>query len=92
MASTSTVSVRVVVRIRPVNEREGREMQASKDSFSYAIESSGSSQTIAFTGKALPAEFRCSFDRVFDCPTTQEEMFADVLRPAIEDVLRGLYL
>jgi hypothetical protein len=101
--------VRVVVRIRPVNEREQREMgQVDPSVFAYAIESpaaaaaamfdeedNGSvgritSQNIQVTGKTLGgSEFRGTFDRIFDCPTTQDEVFTEIAAPAVRDVMRG---
>ena len=37
----------------------------------------------------LSGEFQGTFDRIFDCPTTQDEVFDEVAAPAVRDVLKG---
>lgn len=37
----------------------------------------------------LSGEFQGTFDRIFDCPTTQEQVFEEVAAPAVRDVLKG---
>ena len=83
----STLSVRVVVRMRPANDRELREMQASRDNFAYAIEND---ESIALSGRLLSAgQFSSKFDHVFDTVATQDDLFACVAAPTIGDVLKG---
>jgi kinesin family protein 5 len=39
--------------------------------------------------RRLSSDFQGTFDRVFDCESTQEELFQEAAAPAVLDVLKG---
>jgi kinesin family protein 5 len=85
----SSVGVRVVVRVRPANEREKREIKASSEDFAYSIQNSSSAQSISLTGRSLSAPFDAAFDNIFDSDSSQEQLFQTVALPTVQDVLNG---
>ena len=81
----NTASVQVVVRLRPLNDREKRHgtlpvVSASTNEKSVTvIKGQGSRQ--------VKTSYR--FDNVFTAFSSQEEVFEATLKPIIRDVLRG---
>lgn len=84
-SSTSAASVQVVVRLRPLNEREKRHgtlpvvSASTVDRSVTVIKGSGSRQ----------ARSSYNFDNVFTAFSSQEEVFDATLKPIIRDVMDG---
>jgi hypothetical protein len=85
MASTMSSSVQVVVRLRPLNEKEKKHgtlpviSASTNDKTVTVIKGTGSRQ----------ARSSFSFDNVFTAFSTQNEVFDATLKPVIKDVMRG---
>jgi len=81
----SSNSVQVVVRLRPLNEREKKHgtlpviSASTNDKTVTVIKGTGSRQ----------ARSAFAFDNVFTAFSTQEEVFETTMRPVIKDVLTG---
>lgn len=82
---TSSSSVKVAVRLRPMNQKEENQgtlpvvKASSVDNTITAVKGTGRGQQRAsFT-----------FDNVFSSYTTQEQVFDATLKPVILDVLNG---
>ena len=82
---TATSSVQVVVRVRPLNERE------QKHGTLPVISASTSDKTVTVIKGSGPRQIRSSFkfDNVFTSFSTQEDVFEATLQPIIRDVLMG---
>jgi len=80
-----TATVQVVVRLRPINEREKKHgtipvvTASSKDKTVTVVKGSGHRQ----------ARLSYSFDNVFSAFSSQEEVFQNTLRPILIDVMQG---
>lgn len=82
MASTG---VQVVVRLRPLNERE-------KKHGTLPVISASTEQKVVTVIKGTggrQARSQYAFDNVFTAFSTQEEVFSTTLKPVIKDVLQG---
>ena len=83
--SSSSAGVQVVVRLRPLNEREKKHetlpviSASTNDKTVNVIKGTGSRQ----------ARSSYQFDNVFTAFSTQEEVFDTTLKPVIKDVLKG---
>ena len=84
-APGETCSVQVVVRLRPMNEKEEKLgtlpviTASSQDKVVTAVKGQGGRQ----------ARSSYSFDDVFTSFTTQNEIFGCTLKPVVADVMRG---
>ena len=85
MSSSSSSSVQVVVRLRPLNDKEKKHgtlpvvSASTNDKTVTVIKGSGSRQV----------KTSYKFDHVFTAFSTQEEVFQATLQPVIRDVLMG---
>ena len=81
----ATSSVQVVVRVRPLNERE------KKHGTLPVVSASTADRTVTIIKgngkKQVKSAFR--FDNIFASFSTQEDVFGETLRPIIRDVLMG---
>lgn len=85
MSSSSSSGVQVVVRLRPLNERE------KKDGTLPVVSASTNDKTVTVikgTG-SRQARSAFTFDNVFTAFSTQEEVFTTTMKPVIRDVLTG---
>lgn len=80
-AELNSAAVRVVVRFRPPVGHE--EQPLSRCAFR--------SDPCGFAAESADMQQRFHFDRVFDQETTQQEVYDDVGRPAVDDVLDGFH-
>ena len=82
---TATSSVQVVVRVRPLNERE------KKHGTLPVVSASTSDKTVTVIKGTGSRQIKSSykFDNVFTSFSTQEDVFEATLRPIIRDVLMG---
>jgi hypothetical protein len=84
-SSSTTSSVQVVVRLRPLNEKEKKHgtlpvvSASTADKTVTLLKGSGSRQT----------KTSYKFDSVFTAFSTQEDVFDATLKPVIKDVLMG---
>jgi kinesin family protein 11 len=86
MSSTIGKSqVQVVVRVRPLNEKE-----KTKSTLPVVSASSTKSEITVIRGAgARQMRHGFKFDQVFSGQSTQEDVFNKTLRPMIDDVLNG---
>ncbi|CAB9508005.1 Kinesin-like protein KIN [Seminavis robusta] len=82
---SSTGAVQVVVRLRPLNERE---LKASTLPVVSASTNDKTVSVIRGTGSSQKRS-QFAFDNVFTAFSTQEEVFETTLKPVIKDVLKG---
>jgi len=82
---TITATVQVVVRLRPINERE------KKHGAVPVVTASSVNKTVAVVKGTGNRQARSSyaFDNVFSAYTSQEEIFDATLRPILIDVMEG---
>eukprot|EP00536_Pseudo-nitzschia_multiseries_P010966 jgi/Psemu1/204674/e_gw1.354.47.1 len=82
---TATSSVQVVVRVRPLNERE------KKHGTLPVVSASTSDKTVTVIKGTGSRQIKSSykFDNVFTSFSTQEDVFEATLQPIIRDVLMG---
>jgi len=80
-----TATVQVVVRLRPINERE------QKHGAVPVVTASSLNKTVAVVKGTGSRQVRSSyaFDNVFSAFTSQEEIFDATLRPILIDVMQG---
>ena len=85
LSSAATASVQVVVRLRPLNERE------KKHGTLPVISASTSDKTVTVIKGTGSRQVKSSykFDNVFTSFSTQEDVFEATLQPIIRDVLNG---
>ena len=78
-------TVQVVVRLRPMNDKE-----QSEGTLPVVTASTAKKQVTVIKGVG-PKQARTSFsfDNVFTSFSTQQEVFTETLRPVIGDVLKG---
>lgn len=84
-SQNNTASVQVVVRLRPLNERE------KKFGTLPVVSASTSDKTVTVIKGQGSRQVRSSykFDNVFTAFSSQEEVFEATLQPVIRDVLMG---
>lgn len=82
---TASASVQVVVRLRPLNEKE------KKHGTLPVVSASTSEKTVTVIKGQGSRQIRSNykFDNVFTAFSSQEEVFEATLKPVIRDVLRG---
>jgi kinesin family protein 11 len=85
LSPAATASVQVVVRVRPLNERE------KKYGTLPVISASTSDRTVTVIKGSGSRQVKSSykFDNVFTSFSTQEDVFEATLQPIIRDVLNG---
>ena len=85
LSPAATASVQVVVRLRPLNERE------KKHGTLPVISASTSDKTVTVIKGTGSRQVKSSykFDNVFTSFSTQEDVFEATLQPIIRDVLNG---
>ncbi len=85
LSPSATASVQVVVRVRPLNERE------KKHGTLPVISASTSDKTVTVIKGTGSRQVKSSykFDNVFTSFSTQEDVFEATLQPIIRDVLNG---
>ena len=85
LSPVATASVQVVVRLRPLNERE------KKHGTLPVISASTSDKTVTVIKGTGSRQVKSSykFDNVFTSFSTQEDVFEATLQPIIRDVLNG---
>jgi kinesin family protein 11 len=83
--TNTTASVQVVVRLRPLNDKE------KKNSTLPVVSASTSDRTVTvLKGTGSRQVKTCyKFDNVFTAFSTQEDVFEATLKPVIHDVLNG---
>lgn len=80
-----SASVQVVVRLRPMNDKE-----QSEGTLPVVSSSTASKSVTVIKGKgSKQARSTFTFDNVFGSFSTQQEVFGATLRPVISDVLKG---
>ena len=85
LSPSATSSVQVVVRVRPLNDRE------KKHGTLPVISASTSDKTVTVIKGSGSRQIKSSykFDNVFTSFSTQEDIFEATLQPIIRDVLNG---
>ena len=85
LSPSATASVQVVVRVRPLNDRE------KKHGTLPVISASTSDRTVTVIKGTGSRQVKSSykFDNVFTSFSTQEDVFEATLQPIIRDVLNG---
>jgi len=83
--AAETATVQVVVRLRPINERE------KKHGTIPVVTASSNSKTVTVVKGSGHRQARSSysFDNVFSAFSSQEEVFQNTLRPILIDVMQG---
>jgi hypothetical protein len=82
--SKKTIQLKVAARFRPLNDFEKELKRDTPENINYAIISE---KTLSFNKNH--DSFFFTFDRVFDVNSTQEEVFNEMGREAIESVMKG---
>eukprot|EP01062_Namystynia_karyoxenos_P054880 TRINITY_DN4546_c0_g2_i1.p1 TRINITY_DN4546_c0_g2~~TRINITY_DN4546_c0_g2_i1.p1 ORF type:complete len:860 (+),score=312.47 TRINITY_DN4546_c0_g2_i1:77-2581(+) len=76
--------VQVVVRFRPVSDREGAHGPADQ------VVGCEGDEEVRFSGEGYTAQpKRFTYDRVFDPASEQAALYAHIARPTVENVLKG---
>ena len=84
-ASSSSSSVQVIIRLRPLNEREKK-----YGTLPVVTASTLDKSVTAIKGKGkTKSKQTFQFDNVFTSFSTQEDIFEATLQPIIKDVLNG---
>ena len=84
-ASSSSSSVQVIIRLRPLNEREKK-----YGTLPVVTASTFDKSVTAIKGKGkTKSKQTFQFDNVFTSFSTQEDIFEATLQPIIRDVLNG---
>jgi hypothetical protein len=76
-----STNIRVVVRFRPINEREKQESVGAKIDIKYY---EGTRVEIESNSASLIGENKYSFDHVFDPSTTQIGFYELACKPVVE--------
>eukprot|EP00698_Gefionella_okellyi_P005550 TRINITY_DN15058_c0_g1_i1.p1 TRINITY_DN15058_c0_g1~~TRINITY_DN15058_c0_g1_i1.p1 ORF type:complete len:1261 (-),score=433.54 TRINITY_DN15058_c0_g1_i1:71-3853(-) len=87
MLSATSCSVRVIVRFRPINEREKTEKIDPKSAFTLTF--SPDKTGIEVKGGPQGQTNSFNFDRVFDSNAAQPTIFEDAASATVKDVLQG---
>ncbi|VDK26117.1 unnamed protein product [Anisakis simplex] len=75
-------NVQVVVRVRPLNEKEKGERSH------LAIRTNGLAQTVSVKDRNAWKEFG-PFDRVYSADSSQSTIYMDVVDPLVKEVIQG---
>jgi hypothetical protein len=76
-----STNIRVVVRFRPINEREKQESVGTKIDIKYL---EGTRVEIESSSASLPGDNKFTFDHVFDPTTTQVGFYELACKPVVE--------
>jgi len=85
-------SVKVYARFRPLNQREQTLQTDSDIKFDFAPDGKGLKMTYhqaSGTGGSQVKELDFAADRIFKMDATQEEVFEEMARPLVEEVIKG---
>lgn len=85
-------SVKVYARFRPLNQREQTLQTESDIKFDFAPDSTSMKMIfnqVSGTGASQLKELEFAADRIFKMDATQEEVFDEMARPLVEEVLKG---
>jgi hypothetical protein len=85
-------SVKVYARFRPLNNREQTKQTDSDIKFDFASDNKNLKMTynqVSATGASQLKELDFAADRIFKTDATQEEVFDEMARPMVEEVIKG---
>ena len=81
----ASCNVQVAVRCRPLNSEEKRENQSSI----VTCESEAKTATISYGQAGMKTTKSYHFDKVFGVYSRQEEVYESMVRPIVDEVLKG---
>lgn len=85
-------SVKVYARFRPLNQREQTLQTDSDIKFDFAPDGKNMKMTynqVSSSGASQTKELDFAADRIFKMDATQEEVFDEMARPMVEEVIKG---